>query len=115
MIKSKLSEEEAVQVGAFVTAQDIPGMVKYLNRVLYDRGLGTDGCSRPMALRDKKDMDEPCFARGYLNKVLEFIEESKRRTGDSDTLEKTVNYLNGLLKEIDRFFYKKKGGIHGRR
>ena len=113
MVKSKVSEQEAVEIGAFVMAQDMQGLVRYLNRMLYDRGKGTDCCARPIAFRAEKDMGESCFAKGYLSKVIEFIEESRKRMKDSDTLKETITYTTALCGEIDRFFDKKKGELHG--
>jgi len=113
MVKSKLSEQEIVEVGGFVAAQDLSGIVTYFNQLLYRKGLGTDGCSRPLALRATKDMVDPCFGRGYLNKVLEFIAESRKRMEDTDAIEKTVEYVEALINEVNQFFYVVKGATHG--
>jgi len=114
MTTSKLSEHEVAAIGVLAIAQDIPGLIQYLNRILHYRNLGTDTCARPFSIRSKKDMEEPCFAKGYLSKVLEFIGESKKRLEDKTTLERTENYLTNLVTEIDGFFCKKKEGIHGK-
>ena len=57
--------------------------------------------------RNKKDMSHPCFAYGYLNKIIEFAEETnKRETDKSAVINKIDKYIKKLQQEIKKFFEK---------
>jgi len=107
MIKSKLSESEVTQVISFASSGDMGGLVKYLNSLLYERGLGTDCCARPMALREEKDTDDPCFAQGYIEKILDYLRQSEARMSDAQAIQNTKKYILSLQQEIARFFERR--------
>ena len=106
MIISKLSDDEIVTLSGFINTGNLQNTVQYINRLLYKRNLGHDGCSRPLAFRDKKDMDEPCFAKGYLEKVLDFMKESEKRSPVEKLTCNVEIFIKGMVKEIDQYFKK---------
>lgn len=106
MVKSRLSDEEIFDVGVFVSVGNASGLVKYLNKLLYQKGLGTDCCARPIAARDKEDMKESCYAEGYIKKTIEFINDTRQRLSPTKTIEKTLEYLEKVQQEIREFFQK---------
>lgn len=107
MVKSRLSEEEEVQVIAFVATGNAKGLVDYLNQLLYQKGRGTDCCARPLALRDREDLKDTCFAEGYIKKIIEFMDNSRQRLSPAEAVEATCKYLDQILNEIGQFFGKR--------
>lgn len=107
MTKSKLSDEEQTSLSEFVVTQNVSGATNYINKLLYERGLGSDACSRPFAARDADDIKENCFAKGYLKKILSFIESSNNQMSDGLVVIETIKYVRKLIKEIDIHFEKK--------
>jgi len=103
MVKSQISDREWETVLAFCVSQDMNGLHKYLDSLFYTRGLGTDGCSRPLAFREKAHLEHTCFAVGYLDKVLSFVIQSNLR---NDPITNTFNYIEALKEEIRTFFKK---------
>ena len=111
MIKDRLSEQEIIDIAPFVATQNLKGLEDHLNRLLYQKGLGTDGCSRPLAFRAEEDTEIPCYAYGYIKKIKEFLNESAKRLEGSQAIKDTLKYINNVQKEIELFF---KGEDYGK-
>jgi hypothetical protein len=120
VVKSKLSDAEWTEVIGFCTADRWADLRLYLDQLLYMKGLGTDCCARPLALRMmptkepmaaeavRASIDQPtCFALGYMQLIESYIEETDaRETAPEVTIEKTLKYIGRLKEEINRFFKK---------
>ena len=91
---------------SFVACGDHVRLLEYLDRMLYEKGLGTDGCARPMAARDQQDMkkETSCYAEGYIRKTIEFVENCNQMWPPRKTVDKTLTYLKKLQKEMTEFF-----------
>jgi uncharacterized protein YoxC len=98
---SKLSDEEIHIIGTFLASQDLAGLVVYINRVLKKKEQTLDRCARPFALRNKYYKYE-CFAKGYLEKVTEYIKNIHGREPEK-TVDKTITYIAKLIEEVDKF------------
>lgn len=90
----------------------------YVNKLLAKRALGDDHCARPLSFRDKDDVMEPCFAAGYLKKIIEYIDAVAARKTDGyyTTIREAElaqageikGFVINLHKEIKTFFCLKK-------
>jgi hypothetical protein len=105
MIKSKLSDLEWEEILSYAVDKELPAMRQYLDRLLYYRSLGTDGCSRPLAFREKRKLDPPCFAVGYIENLESFVEETYKRE-PKKLMENMKAYCSKLKEEINSFFKK---------
>ena len=105
MLNKPLSDDEIEILVGFSVGTDVQGLVKYVNRLLHKRSQGLDACARPLSFRQDDECKDTCFARGYLVKVKDFVEEQnlRARHGGSE-LDKVEIYIDGLVKEIDKFF-----------
>ena len=108
MVKSLLSDDETETVMALWASGNVISLIKFFNRLLYAKGMGDDLCARPLALRDKEHIALPCFAVGYLDKLMSYTEESHARS-PKKFLKETQDYHKKLKAEINRFFEKERG------
>ena len=104
MIHATLSDEEKEDLLAIATTNKPINIINYVNKLLKERNLGHDGCSRPIAVRDKKSMKQPCFALGYIEKTEEFLNESLKRMDTVRAISETKAYIQQLKTEIKKFF-----------
>ena len=110
MKQAFLSDLEQVDIAAKLAAAGtpanaIPDIIQTVQAVLISRGNGLDRCARPLAFRKEADMDHPCFARGYIEKMVEYTQETSKRSKSSKDLRAQVaKYGAQLIAEIDRFF-----------
>ena len=104
MIYSKLSEHQQNELANLIYRDEVDEVFKYINSILTKNSLGLDTCAKPMAVRNKQEMNNDCFAQGYLEKVLEFMEETLAREKPLDTVIKTRQYIQNVIEEIKTFF-----------
>lgn len=90
MVQSKLSDQEIDMLMTWATVGP-EYVVKYVNRLLYERSLKDDGCFFPIAYRKQNG----CFAKECMRKIISFMEELDNRH-DKNTVKKTLNYIRGL-------------------
>jgi hypothetical protein len=90
MIQSKLSDQEIDMLMTWATVGP-ENVVKYVNRLLYERSLKDDGCFFPIAYRKLNG----CFAKECMGKIISFIEELDKRH-DKSTVKKTLKYIRRL-------------------
>jgi len=96
MIKSNLSDveiENIIALGCYGKSQDV---IKYVNKLFYDRSLKDDGCFFPIAFRKENG----CFAKECMAKIISFMEELNKRK-DKKTVEKTLNYIRKLYGKFE--------------
>jgi len=105
---NKLSDFEIIQLGSFIASGNIEGVVKYINQLLHKRSLGIDGCSRPLSMRDPKHLEHSCFAKGYIEKIREFVSESGKRLNKDELLKNVDSYCSNLVIEINSFFLQER-------
>jgi hypothetical protein len=91
MVKSKLSDQEHVELGCWVSTGKVDEVIRYVNKLLYERGLKDDGCFFPIAYRKENG----CFAKECMEKIISFMEELDKRH-DKNTIKKTLNYIRSL-------------------
>jgi len=90
MIKSKLSDQEIDMLLAWAASKP-ENVVKYVNKLLYERSLKDDGCFFPIAFRTENG----CFAKECMRKIIDFIEQLNNRK-DKKVVEKTIKYIRSL-------------------
>jgi len=105
MVRSKLSDEETEVILGLVVRGSHMGVLKYVNKLLHEKGMGTDTCARPWAIRNKKELERPCFAIGYLDRVVDFMTEVNARQPKL-VVSQTKKYVEKLKSEIELFFTK---------
>lgn len=105
-IKSKLSDAEQEEIIAYVLAGRYEALIKYVNTLMYTRGLGSDVCARPYAYRADSEISEPCFAANYLRRIISFIDEQTAREPNNIALP-TKQLVTGMLQEVDQHFNTK--------
>lgn len=103
MTISRLSDEETEELLHLAASSQPVGVIKYVNRLLYSKGLGDDRCARPLAFRNRQELESPCFAVGYLDKVSSFMAETAARD-PAQAVKKTQEFIAGLKTEITKFF-----------
>jgi hypothetical protein len=118
-MNKKLSDVEIDNIVSISQAQDVIHLIGYLNKIIGERDLGLDGCARPLSFRSESDLNHTCFARGYLQKVREYLIETSARAGAEahasaearalalDIEKKVTKYIEALCVEIDGFFQSK--------
>jgi len=103
MTRSLLSDDETETLMHLSAGGNHVGVVKYVNKLLHLKGMGTDPCARPFAMRSNQKLDPPCFALGYLEVVSSFMKESHARS--PKTVVKDVDkFIHNLRLEIIKFF-----------
>lgn len=107
MTKSRLSDSEKEDILSFVLAENANGVFEYVDRLLYEKGLGTDCCARPIEYREKEHMEHPCFAMGYIEKIEEYFKAISGRKDIGDPVELTSEYIRILKVEINKFFKRR--------
>jgi hypothetical protein len=105
MVQSKLSDEETEIIMGFCAGGRPVQLVKYINRLLYEKGLGSDVCARPFEIRNKQELEHPCFAVGYLSKVESYLIESHGRKPQK-AVSDTLKFIGKLKTEITKYFSK---------
>lgn len=90
MIQSKLSDQEVDMLLTW-SATKPENVVKYVNKLLYERGLKDDGCFFPIAYRKQNG----CFAKECMEKIISFMEELDKRH-DRNTVKKAIQYVRRL-------------------
>jgi hypothetical protein len=104
MKTEKLSDEEIESISFAFGTGDISKLIEVLRKLLYNRSLGAEVCARPVSFRKQEQMKEPCFAIGYLNSIIEYIEETQKRK--LDVAKETTLYINKIIEEISSYFIK---------
>lgn len=106
MINEPLSDVEITGLIQCSVSDNPIKSITYVNKLLSKRTLGDDHCARPLSFRNKDDVKEPCFALGYITKIEEFINETKKHSSDKLIIKDVLNYIYELKKEINTFFGK---------
>lgn len=83
--------------------EDLSLIYGQINRLLRTRSTGADLCARPISARDDKDVNETCFALGYIDKIHSYIQEIEKRN-DENKLKAIKKYISQLRIEIKKFF-----------
>ena len=104
MIHAQLSDAEKEDLLALTVSGKPANVVAYVNKLLKERNLGHDSCARPLAVRDKKHIKQPCFAIEYIEKIEEFLNESLHRTTPVQAISETKEYIQQVKAEIKKFF-----------
>jgi hypothetical protein len=102
MINERLSDDEIQQL---LAASGNPNIVTLVNKFIAKRTRGDDRCARPLKFRSPLETNEPCFALGYIRKIRDYIEQlHQREVHTTLPYDKIKEYVNGIEKEIKRFF-----------
>ena len=117
MRQNLLSDREIEDVFSLSAAGKHTELVDKVNRMIRERSRGDDRCARPLAIRGKDQMLEPCFALGYMDKIIDFIDNTVNRVviADDAVERKAQNmvevisdvreYVQNLRKEIRGYFH----------
>lgn len=107
MKKELLSDYEQSRIFELAAANRHQELVQYFNSLLYARSLGSELCARPLGVRNAEELQEFCFALGYLDKLVDYTKENVKREMDKNVFLNYIEaYAEKLKTEIREFFKK---------